>query len=99
MIELRKQQWQIKLNELENAIRELEKVDEKTPVYKIVGSIMVSSTKEKLLGELREERELAEASIATLDKQEKLIRKQLKDLQKKIAEALSGKYGGTTGSA
>lgn len=96
-IELRKQQWQIKLNELENAIKELEKADESTPVYKVVGSIMVSSSKQKLLNELKEKREIAEASIMTLDKQEKLLRKQLRDLQKRITEALSTRR--TTGGA
>lgn len=98
-IELRKQQWQIRLNELENAIKELEKADENVPVYKIVGSIMISSSKQKLLNELKEKREIAEASIMTLDKQGKLLRKQLKDLQKKIAEALSIERERITGGA
>jgi len=98
-IELRKQQWQIRLNELENAIKELEKTDEDTPVYKVVGSIMISSSKQKLLSELKEKKEIAEASIMTLDKQEKLLRKQLRDLQRRITEALSARREGITGGA
>ena len=98
-IELRKQQWQIRLNELENAIKELEKTDEDTPVYKVVGSIMISSSKQKLLNELKEKKEIAEASIMTLDKQEKLLRKQLRDLQRRITEALSARREGITGGA
>lgn len=98
-VELRKQQWQIRLNELENAIKELEKTDEDTPVYKVVGSIMISSSKQKLLSELKEKKEIAEASIMTLDKQEKLLRKQLRDLQRRITEALSARREGITGGA
>jgi len=98
-IELRKQQWQIRLNELENAIKELEKVKEDAHVYKVVGPIMVSSTKQELLDELKEKKEIAEASLITLDKQEKLLRKQLRDLQKKITEALTAGRGRATSGA
>ncbi|RLE78359.1 MAG: prefoldin subunit beta [Thermoprotei archaeon] len=94
---IRKQQWQVRLNELEGAIRELEKASDETPVFKIVGPIMVSSTKQDLLSELKEKKEIAEASIMTLDKQEKLLRKQLGDLEKKIAEELSAKGEGAVG--
>lgn len=92
---LRKQQWQLKLAELENAIKELENAKEDVPVFKIVGSIMILSDKNSLLNELKEEKELTEARISTLDKQERLLRKQLEDLQKRINQALASRGTGT----
>ena len=94
---LRKQQWQARLSEIENAIKELEKASENTPVYKIVGSIMVLSNKQDVLNELKERKEIAEASISTLDKQERLLRKQIGDLEKRIREALSLRTGQQAG--
>ncbi len=86
---IRKQQWQARLMEIEDAIKELEKASDDTPVYKVVGSIMILSKKSELLNELKERKEIAEASISTLDKQEKLLRKQLEELQKRINKTLS----------
>jgi len=85
-----KQQWQAQLYEIESALTELEKVPEDRPVYKIVGSIMVSKDKESVVKELKERKELIESQLETLKKQEDMLRKQVEDLDKKLRSKLGG---------
>mgnify|MGYP006288267639 CR=1 FL=1 len=60
-----KQQLQAQHIEIESAISELENTDTS---YKIVGNIMVASSKDKLKKELNEKKELVENRISTIDK-------------------------------
>ncbi|RLE66886.1 MAG: prefoldin subunit beta [Thermoprotei archaeon] len=85
-----KQQWQAQLYEIENALAELEKVPQDRPVYKIVGSIMVSKDRESIIKELNEKKELIESQLETLKKQEDMLRKQVEDLDKKLRARLGG---------
>ena len=71
MLHQQKQQFQAQLVEVESALKELVK---STDSYKIVGNIMVSSDKEKLLNELKEKKESVELRITTLEKQEKQMK-------------------------
>jgi len=63
-----KQTFQMQLSENENALEELEKT--KKDVYKIIGTIMVNSDKEDVKNELKEQKEILDLRIKTLEKQE-----------------------------
>lgn len=83
---LQKQNFQAQLLELNNALEELEKSKDKP--YKIVGSIMVASTKEDLKSSLQSKKEIIELRIKNLEKQEKSIKEQTTELQTEIMQQL-----------
>ncbi len=91
VILVERQRLESELLEVKNAIQELEKVTDPVTVYKAVGPVLIQSSREKLLQELNEKRELAETRLKILEKQEQRTRSQLDTLQKEIQSALSEK--------
>jgi prefoldin beta subunit len=85
-----KQQLELELNETDKALAELEKSTDETPVYKSVGSILVKSNRQTLLGELKERKELLATRVTVLGKQEDRTRERLKETQEKLQERLQG---------
>lgn len=90
LIVLNRQQLQAQLAEVEKALRELNTVDDSRPVYKIVGPIIVLKSKSNVVNELNNLKETIEIRIKTLEKQEDLLKKQLEELEKKLAKKLGG---------
>jgi len=84
-----KQQLELELTETEQALSELEKVDENAVIYKSVGSLLVKAEKVKVATELGERKELLNTRISVLGKQEERLRSQAKDLQAKLQRDLS----------
>ncbi|MCD6096554.1 MAG: prefoldin subunit beta [Thermoprotei archaeon] len=91
---LRRQQYEIQLKEIENAINELNQAPDDVTIFKNVGNILIKTTKQKALEELQEAKETVELHIKTLQRQENLLRKQFDDLRKKVQKELSGAGGG-----
>lgn len=85
-----RQRLEAELIEVKSALEELEKASEDASVYKVVGPVLVQSSREKLLEELRERKELTETRLKLLEKQEQRAKSQLESLQKEIQSALSG---------
>jgi prefoldin beta subunit len=85
-----KQQLELELNETDKALTELEKSTDDTPVYKSVGSILVKSNRQVLMGELKERKELLTTRVTVLGKQEDRTRERLKEVQEKLQERLQG---------
>ena len=83
-----KQQLELELSEVERAIEELEKIEEKSPVYKTTGSILIRVNRSKLLDELKERKELLNTRITVLSKQEERAKNKVKELQAKLQERL-----------
>lgn len=65
-------------------------------IYKLIGHILVRKTKESVIKELEERRELLNIKRDKYRKQISILEKQLKDLENKLREMLS-KYGVTLG--
>jgi len=84
-----KQQLELELTETEQALSELEKVDENAVIYKSVGSLLVKAEKVKVTTELNEHKELLNTRISVLGKQEERLRSQAKDLQAKLQRDFS----------
>jgi len=80
---LQKQQIQGQLIELESALTEL-KTTEKA--YKIVGKIMIASSKEKLTKELQEKKEVQEIRLKNFNRQEEKLQAVLEQLQTDAVE-------------
>lgn len=80
---IQRQSLQVEINEIENALSEIKKSDEE--VYKIISGIMIKAEKRVLEKELKEKKELIELKISSIEKQEKIVEKNLSDLTKKIS--------------
>ena len=83
-----KQQLELELNEVEQALSELEKLTNAAVIYKSIGSLLVKSKKTKVTTELNERKELLNMRINVLGKQEERLRTQVKNLQEKLQRDL-----------
>jgi len=83
-----KQQLELELTEVEQALGELEKMTDDAVIYKSVGSLLVKSERPKVTGELNERKDLLNMRINVLGKQEERLRSQIKELQTKLQQDL-----------
>jgi len=89
-----RQNIQSQLLEAENATNELEKASGK--VYKIAGSIMIESNKEKIQTDLKSQRELLDIRLKNIKKQEDSIKERAEAIQSEVMKAfeqMEGKHG------
>jgi len=84
-----KQQVEIELTEMEQALSELQKMTDDAVVYKAIGTLLVKVEKPKITTDLIERKELFNTRATVLGKQEERLRSQLKDLQAKLQQDLS----------
>jgi len=85
-IVMQKQAFQMQLMENENAIKELDKT--KKDAYKIIGTIMVSSDKQELKKELKEQKEVLDLRLKNLEKQEKNFKEKAEEVQKEVMKEI-----------
>ena len=83
---MQKQQFQLQQVEIESALKELEKVNE---AYKIVGNIMVLSTKADLKDDLNSKKEVIGLRIKNMEKQESQLREKASKLQNEVLKEMS----------
>ena len=86
---VQKQTIQIELNEVDNSISELGKSGD--DVYRIVGGVMIKSTKSDLLKEMEEKKKLLDLRIKSIEKQEALLENKLEELRKEINDSIQKK--------
>ena len=84
-----KQQVEIELTEIEQALSELQKMTDDAVIYKAIGSLLVKAEKPKITTDLNERKELLNTRATVLGKQEERLRPQIKDLQTKLQQDLS----------
>ena len=84
-VALQKQQIQNQLLELNSALNELGSTEK---AYKIVGKIMLSASKEDLVKDLNEKKEVADVRLKNFTKQEETLQKSIDDLQKEVMAEL-----------
>lgn len=87
---IQKHQLQIQINEARHALDELKKTS--GPVYRMVGSILLHTTKEAAQTDLGERLELSEVKLNAISKQEEKLRGTVMDAQKKLQEKMK-EYG------
>lgn len=83
-----KQQVEMQLNEVEQAVGELEKLTETAIIYKSIGALLIKSEKEKVTTDLTDRKELLKMRVEVLTKQDERLRTQVKDLQEKLQRDL-----------
>ena len=81
-----KQQFQMQLVEVDNALGEIEK--SKGQIYKIVGEILIEKPASEVKTELHEKKEAMDIRIKTLEKQENKIKEAALALQKEVQAEL-----------
>ena len=77
-----KQTFQLELGEVTSASEELEA--SKGDVFKIVGNVMIKSSKEKLKKELDEKKDLVSLRMKSIEKQEKALQNHVDELRKAV---------------
>jgi len=92
-----KQQLEMQLSEVEQAVSELEKLNETAVIYKSIGALLVKSEKDKVTTELTERKELLKMRVDVIGKQETRLRTQAKDLQEKLQQDLRPVSGSSLG--
>ena len=83
-----KQQLEVELLEIDQALTELEKTDENTSIYKSIGSLLIKSGKDTVTKDLEEKKDLSNMRVSVLTKQENRLRTQVKELQDKLEKDL-----------
>ena len=83
-----KQQVEIELTEIDQALSELQKMTDDAVIYKAIGSLLVKAEKTKIITDLNERKELLNTRATVLGKQEERLRPQIKDLQTKLQQDL-----------
>ena len=78
------------LNEIESAMNETK---ETTETFKLYGNIMIKQNTEKILEELKKTKDKYEIKLNIVREQEKKLREQAKELQKKIVTQLEKEKG------
>ncbi len=84
-----KMQVEALLRDTENALEELEKVDENSLIYKNVGELLIKASKETVNEDLAEKKETYDLRLKTLERQEERVQKRYQQLQEQLREALS----------
>ena len=86
---MQKQQVEIELTEIEQALSELQKTSDDGVIYKAIGTLLVKAEKANVTTDLNERKELLNTRATVLGKQEERLRTQLKDLQAKLQQDLN----------
>ncbi len=87
-ISAQKQQFVSQLSEFDAALKALEKTDKS---YKIIGNIMVSSTKEDLKKDIAKKQEIVNIRIKSFEKQEEKLKEKAETMQKEIISEIEKK--------
>lgn len=82
---MQKQQLQAQVQEIDSALEELSKTEK---AYRIVGNIMVLSSKDELTGDLRTKKETAELRIKSIERQEGQLKEKAESSRADIMEKL-----------
>jgi prefoldin beta subunit len=83
-----KQHLEMEQIETEKALEELKKTADGDAVYKHAGSILIKSTKQQLIDDLIERKEISKTRSIVLEKQESRIKESLKEQEAKITEMM-----------
>jgi prefoldin beta subunit len=94
-VQMQKQQVEAELSEADRALEELQKAQEGEQIYKYAGNLLVKVTKEAIVKELNEKKEMSNTRILVLNKQETRFKDSIKELETKIDEMLKGRAQGS----
>ena len=79
---LQKQAFQFELSETESALEEVK--DTKDDVYRLVGQIMIKSSKKEIEKDLGHKKELLDLRMKSIDKQEEKLKKDIEEIRSEV---------------
>lgn len=82
---VQKQQLQTQQIELESALKELKNTNQ---AYKIVGKVMIASSKDDLTKDLQEKKEVLDLRLKSIAIQEKKVQESMEKLQQEVVEEM-----------
>ena len=82
---VQKQQFQLQLNEIDSAVKELKDAKQ---AYKIIGNVMILSDKETLEKDLNAKKDIFELRIKNIETQEDRLRNKSDELQKQVVKEM-----------
>ena len=89
MIMQQRQQVDLRLKEIDEALTELNTTDAKAPIYKSIGAILIKTKgKTEVTKELKSDKESLGLRKTTLEKQEGRTKEKLNELQSKVQNSL-----------
>ncbi len=88
---MQKQQVEMELAETDKALEELVRAADSEQIYKYAGNLLIKVTKDAILKDLTEKKEIAGTRTLVLQKQESRFRDSLKEIQSKIDVTMKGK--------
>ena len=91
---LQRQSAELELRNVERAIEELEKTSDDAVVYKSAGPLLVRRDKESLVKELNERKEILNARLKVLERQEERTRERIRELQSSVQKEISSRIAG-----
>jgi len=83
-----RQQLELENSEIDRALSELEKLPEDAPVYKSIGSILVKTSRTKVVADLQERKTLYTTRVTILQRQQTRADERIKELQQSIQARL-----------
>jgi prefoldin beta subunit len=84
-----KQQVELEITEIDQALSELQKLTDEAVIYKAAGSLLIKAERTKVTAELNDRKELLNARVTILGKQDERLRSQLKEIQAKLQQDLN----------
>ncbi len=84
------QHFKMESVETEKALEELSKVTDEETVFKHAGTVLIKSTKQELITEMKEKIEMTKTRTVVIEKQEARIKQTLKEQEAKINEMMKG---------
>ena len=87
------------LKDAGNALEELEKLDDKSVIYRAVGELMIKAERGVVKADLSEKKETYDLRSKTLERQEERVQKKYQQLQQQLQEALGVAGAGVTQTA
>jgi prefoldin beta subunit len=87
MMLMQKQNLQLQVAEIENALIEVEKTNQ-DKIYEIIGNVMVKKAKEELLKSLKDKKEMIDLRSSTIEKQIQKMSEKATNLQKELSKEI-----------
>jgi len=89
LLSLRRQQLEFQLREVEHALDQVKDLSADVELYKSTGYVMFRTSKEQIVDELTDKKETLELRLKTIEKQEKLVRKEFEELRRDLSKMLA----------
>lgn len=83
---MQRQAFQMEINETENALSEISQ--SKEDVFKVIGNVMIKTSKDKLQKDLAQRQKLLSLRLDSIEKQEQELTKRTEELREEVMKKI-----------